>query len=108
MSLDLHFLKTKRNVGQFLISFHPLVILTNLLFTTLTVIPLTRPHSPNLCSYQIKTNTALNFYDIDPYDERFDTVKLAYKEKTELSYETMNEHVKFNLKKLEGNTVVGF
>jgi hypothetical protein len=65
ISADIYFLKTKTQVGQFLVAFHPVLNLTNLLFTDLALNAC--PIDPASETKVIKSNTSMHLYEINPY-----------------------------------------
>ncbi len=69
-------LKTKTNVGQFLVVFNPLLKVCNLLFTELLIKKHATADEYNL----IKSNDTEPMYEINPYDDQENRSDMSYKE----------------------------
>lgn len=109
VSADIYFLKTKTLVGQFLIAFHPVLSLTNLLFTDLALTP--RPVDPASERKVLRSNTTTHLYELNPYDTTDSELganhfQLAYTEQEGYLY--LNRDASLRLSKLEANSVVGY
>lgn len=109
MSADIYFLKTKTLVGQFLIAFHPVLSITNLLFSDLALTP--RPVDPASDRKLLKPNTTTHLYELNPYDTSENELganrfQLSYTEQE--GYVYLNRDASLRLSKLESNSVVGY
>ncbi len=107
ISVDIFKLRTKTQVGQFLVVFNPVLKITNLLFTELLVRK-SNGRANNEIYDIVKSNTTQYYYSINPYDPNVNMVDLQYKEDDLEVYKKNNVMLDAFGKNLESNPVLGF